>query len=107
MCAISLDQYPAIARVINETEAIMNQMNQPHDPEARIVDGNRVTPSKPLDWVFQMPPDSLRHQPLMLLTIMSIGVRAVWQGPLGQHYVGYAPDKTKKLAPNDAPAKGN
>lgn len=52
-------------------------------------DRNLKVNDRKCDWVFTLPPDHLKHQKILLLTIGGVGVHAVWTGPLGLYYSAY------------------
>lgn len=72
--------HPAFSDIIAMQEKIMAVNNNPQ---------LAVNPHAKCQWVFTLPPDHLRGKKLLLLTIMGIGVHAVWNGPLGAYYSAY------------------
>lgn len=49
----------------------------------------QVNPRTHCNWIFDTPPNHLKHRKILLLTIMGVGVHAVWTGQLGAYYSGY------------------
>lgn len=52
-------------------------------------------------WHFEVPPPNLRGKKMQLLTIGRVSVYGVWQGGLGEYFVGWAP---LLAIPKDIPA---
>jgi len=72
------------------TELPIKEAAMPKAPTQEIPTEYCVQPDTRNVWIFDVPPANLMNRKILLLTIMGIGVHAIWQGNLGTHYTGYS-----------------